>query len=130
MAAAGPARPPPRAPSPFALTSTGASPAAGFLKSAARPVDECPARGPVPARGNRSVQPIAKTLVLLKGGERHVYRFTPGSEGLLLASLLEAVRDPRSGLTWRDILPVLVRFRDYIFGAPAYPVAVHCIDAT
>lgn len=70
-----------------------------------------------------------KMLVLVKGRERFVYRFTPGSEGVLLASLLQAVRDPRISLTWSDLLPVLVRLRDYILSGSGTPMVVHKINA-
>ena len=70
-----------------------------------------------------------KMLVLVKGPERFVYRFTPGSEGTLLASLLQAVRDPQCSLTWADLLPVLVRLRDYILSGGGTPMVVHKIDA-
>jgi hypothetical protein len=70
-----------------------------------------------------------KMLVLVKGPHRFVYRFTPGSEGTLLASLLGAVRDPRTGLTWADLLPVLVRLRDYILSGGGTPMVVHKIHA-
>ena len=70
-----------------------------------------------------------RVLVLVKGRERYLYRFSRGSEGALLAALLETVRDQRTNLAWADLLPVLVRLRDYILGAGNSPFVVHKIHA-
>ena len=69
-----------------------------------------------------------KILVLTKGAERFVYRFTPGSEGSLLAALVAAARDPGCALEWGDVVPVLVRFREFIFGTGAVTYAFHRVD--
>jgi len=70
-----------------------------------------------------------KVLVLVKGADRYIYRFTPGSEGTVLACLLKSVRDPENSLSWSDMLPVLVRLRDYLLSKGGTPVVVHKINA-
>ncbi len=41
-------------------------------------------------------------LVLVKNGQRYVFRYAPGDETGLLESLIEMARDPQSDLTWFD----------------------------
>lgn len=65
-----------------------------------------------------------KLLMIVKGSHRFAFRFTPGSEGTVLAALLQAVRDPKHPLVWRDLLPILVRMRDYILSGNAAPMVI------
>lgn len=44
----------------------------------------------------------AGELVLLKNGQRFVFRCAPGQETQLLDRVSQLVRDPRSGLSWFD----------------------------
>lgn len=41
-------------------------------------------------------------LVLVKQGQRYVFRYTPGEEAALLDSLAAMARDPHNDLTWFD----------------------------
>ena len=43
-----------------------------------------------------------RQLVLVKNGQRYVFRYTLGDEAELLESLIELARDPESDLTWFD----------------------------
>ncbi|MCI0342872.1 MAG: hypothetical protein L0216_17300 [Planctomycetales bacterium] len=61
----------------------------------------------------------------MKEPERYVFVFTPGSEAALLASLLRTVRDGHGNLTWNDLLAVLSRLREFIFGAEVGACVVH-----
>lgn len=78
-----------------------------------------------PNHGRAGVSPDdRKLLVIVKGKHRHAFRFTPGSEGVLIATLLQAVRDPANTLEWSDLLPVLVRMRDYILSGSGAPTVI------
>lgn len=55
-----------------------------------------------------------RLLVIVFPASQHVYRWRPGSEGTLLAALLQATRDPQHPLTWAALLPILVRLRDLV----------------
>jgi hypothetical protein len=46
--------------------------------------------------------PGARQLVLVKHGQRYVFRYTAGDEPLMLGRLVELVRDPSSELDWFD----------------------------
>jgi len=43
-----------------------------------------------------------RQLVLVKEGQRYVFRYALGDETGLLESLIEMARDPKSELTWFD----------------------------
>ncbi len=42
-------------------------------------------------------------LVLVKRGQRHVFRYDAGQEQGMLQSLVDMARDPDSGLDWFDV---------------------------
>ena len=44
----------------------------------------------------------ARQLVLVKGGQRYVFRCEPGREAALLDSLANMARDPQNDLDWFD----------------------------
>jgi hypothetical protein len=41
-------------------------------------------------------------LALVKRGQRYIFRYRPGEEPKMLASLVEMARDPASDLDWYD----------------------------
>lgn len=43
-----------------------------------------------------------RQLVLVKQGQRYIFRYAPGDEAQMLESLIELARDPESELTWFD----------------------------
>jgi hypothetical protein len=43
-----------------------------------------------------------RELVLVKNGQRYVFRYTPGEENKLLTGLADMARDPKSELNWFD----------------------------
>jgi len=49
-----------------------------------------------------ALEDAQKQLVLVKNGQRYVFRYTLGDEAELLESLIEMARDPSSELTWFD----------------------------
>jgi hypothetical protein len=65
-----------------------------------------------------------RLVVIIRGDHRFAFRYTRGSEGTLLAALLTATRDRDNPLEWRDMLPVLVRLRDYILSNSTKPVVI------
>lgn len=70
------------------------------------------------------MKPKRQVLVLVKGGQRFMYRWTRGSEATLLATLLQSVRDKAHPLVWSDMLPVMVRLRDLILSGDDEPVVI------
>lgn len=43
-----------------------------------------------------------RQLVLVKHGQRYIFRYAPGDEAGMLENLIELARDPKSDLTWFD----------------------------
>ena len=54
-------------------------------------------RNPEPNDGQ-----FQRQVVLVKGGQRYVFRYAPGEENKLLSGLEEMVRDPKCDLNWFD----------------------------
>ncbi len=44
-----------------------------------------------------------REVVLVKNGQRYVFRYSSGDESKLLASLAEMARDPQCDLGWFDV---------------------------
>ena len=44
----------------------------------------------------------SRELVLVKRGQRFVFRYLPGQESEMLANLAEMARDPKSEIDWFD----------------------------
>lgn len=64
----------------------------------------CPPPGPHGPAGDSASVPAgaARELVLVKQGQRYVFRYVAGQEAQMLEGLAEMARDPRSDLNWFD----------------------------
>lgn len=45
---------------------------------------------------------LLKRLVLIKGSEKFIFRYEPGSEDLLLDALMAQAKDPKINFDWFD----------------------------
>lgn len=65
------------------------------------------ASNPIDPKSKQASSPVSvdngqRQLVLVKNGQRYVFRYALGDETGLLESLIEMARDPKSDLTWFD----------------------------
>jgi hypothetical protein len=48
-------------------------------------------------------------IVLVKGHEKFVFRYTPGSEAALISQLMDLAEDDDSPVSWTDVLLTIRR---------------------
>jgi len=63
---------------------------------------EHPEQGPGPSLKEQTTAEGLRELVLIKPGQRYVFRCARGQESKLLDQLIEMARDPESDLQWFD----------------------------
>ena len=61
-----------------------------------------PEQGPGPSLHEQTAQDGCRELVLVKQGQRYVFRCAHGQEPQLLDQLIDMARDPASGIEWFD----------------------------
>lgn len=66
-----------------------------------KPVQD-PEQGPGPSLHEQTAVDGRRELVLVKQGQRYVFRCAHGQEPQLLDQLIEMARDPESGIEWFD----------------------------
>jgi hypothetical protein len=65
------------------------------------PGDSAPGEAPGEAPGGDGPD-AARQIALVKHGQRYIFRYAPGEESQVLASLVELAKDPDSELDWFD----------------------------